>query len=596
METFLGLTLLLPFLHAKSPTVPHGNAFTPSVELKEGRFVATISLTKDFYLLDDSLELSVSGDGIELESVVYPDSVTFEGNDVFWDEAVLSASVKGKPGTPFELSVMYEGCMRGGECYGVREYKALLNVPEPPRVSEKPEIVPDEPVVSVETAQPVTEQDMITRILEKESLLIILATFFGFGLLLSFTPCIFPMIPILSSLIVCNCGEVTARRGFYLSLVYVLAMSAVYAVAGVLAAFSGASIQAAFQVEWVIVLFSGVFIALALAMFGLYDLQMPNWLQAKLSRKADCSGSGGIGSIALMGVLSALIIGPCVAAPLAGALLYIGQSGDMLLGGLALFVMSMGMGVPLLVIGAGAGRFMPKPGPWMDAIKNFFGLLLLGVAISLLSRILSEQHTLMAWAVLFMGTGLLMGAFDTLPLRMRNFPLRLKKAVAALLFIYGLILAIGAFAGATSMMEPLRPYAAKQPASAAQMPNDTLDFKHVLSPSDLQAKLRRIEKPMLLYFTAQWCSNCKELKEKVFSQSDVVKALEGFELYRVDVTANTDEDIAFMKAYKFFGPPGIAFYNLNGEELSSLRMVGYKEKKDFLRHIALVKSALGQKH
>ena len=592
---FLGLTLLLTFLRAESTALPSENAFTPAVEQKEGRFFATISLSKDVYLLDDSLELSISGDGVELESVVYPDSVTFEDNDVFWDEVVLSASVKGEPGAAFELSVMYEGCMRGGGCSGLREYKAALSVPEPFTAAKKPEISADEPETSMKTDQPVMEQDIIAQVFEKESLLIILATFFGFGLLLSFTPCVFPMIPILSSLIVCSCGEVSAKRGFYLSLVYVLAMSAVYAVAGVLAALSGASIQAAFQVEWVIVLFSGVFIALALAMFGLYDLQMPNWLQAKLSRKADCSGSGGIGSIAVMGVLSALIIGPCVAAPLAGALLYIGQSGDVLLGGLALFVMSMGMGVPLLVIGAGAGRFMPKPGPWMDAIKNFFGLLLLGVAISLLSRILSEQHTLMAWAVLFMGTGLLMGAFDTLPLRMRNFPLRLKKAVAAMLFIYGLILAIGAFAGATSMMEPLKPYAAKPPASITQTVDDTLDFKPVLSPSDLQTKLLQIEQPMLLYFTAQWCSNCKELKEKVFSQSEVIEALKGFDLYRVDVTANTDDDIAFMKQYKLFGPPGIVFYDLNGKELSSLRMVGYKDKKDFLHHIALVKSTLAQK-
>lgn len=593
---FLGLVLLLSLVRADTDVLPPEKAFLFSVDQKEGKFFAKISLPKDIYLLDDSLELSVLGKGVELESVVFPDAVAFGNKSVFWKEAGLVATVAGKPGTPFELILSYEGCPREGKCYGQREHRISLTVPKPVKIAQTAKFIPEAATASSQESQPLMEQDIIARILERESLLVILATFFGFGLLLSFTPCVFPMIPILSSLIICSRGEVSARRGFFLSLIYVLSISVTYAIAGILAALSGASIQAAFQVDWVLILFSGVFIALALAMFGLYDLQMPKWLQVRLKQKSDCAGGCNLMGVAVMGVLSALIIGPCVAAPLAGALLYIGQNGDVLLGGLALFVLSMGMGVPLFVLGAGAGRFIPQPGPWMNTIKNFFGLLLLGVAISLLSRILSDQHTLMAWAVLFVGTGLLMGAFEPLRFQRHNFPQRLQKAVAALFFIYGLILAIGAFGGGTSMIEPLKPYAAKEKSDtesneAKEMP---LNFAPVASSTELQEKLPHLKKPLLLYFTAQWCSNCKEFRESVLSQEDVAKALDGFELCRVDVTANTDADIMFMKQYKLFGPPGMIFYDVKGKELSGLRMVGYENKKDFLRHIALVKSALAQ--
>ncbi len=264
----------------------------------------------------------------------------------------------------FKLKVEFQGCAALGICYQpMKEYFTF----DLDGLSQK--------IENTMVKGEVSEQDFITSTLYNENIWLVLLSFLGFGILLSFTPCIFPMIPILSSIIVSQSGKnMTTKRAFMLSLVYVLSMSLAYTIAGVLAGLFGANISAALQNPWAIGIFSGVFVVLALSMFGFYELQMPSFIQSKLSKKSDEMQGQGVLGVAVMGFISALIMGPCIAAPLAGALVYIGQSGDALLGGAALFVMSIGMGLPLLAIGTGAGKYMPRPGEWMDAIKSIFGV------------------------------------------------------------------------------------------------------------------------------------------------------------------------------------------------------------------------------
>ncbi|MCJ7764755.1 MAG: protein-disulfide reductase DsbD, partial [Thiovulaceae bacterium] len=416
----------------------------------------------------------------------------------------------------------------------------------------------------------------------------ILGIFFGIGVVLSLTPCIFPMIPILSSIIVSQGEDISAKRGFLLSLVYVLAMAVAYSLAGVLAGVFGENLQVLLQNEWAIIVFALVFVALAFSMFGFYEIGLPASWQSKLSSVSDdASNKGGFVGVAVMGFLSALIVGPCVAPGLAGALIYIGQTGNAFLGGAALFVMSIGMGLPLLLIGVGAGRFMPRPGGWMDTLTKVFGVVMLAIAIWMLSRIVSDSINMVLWALFFMTSAVYMGAFESLEVSKRGWN-ALFKAFGVIFMIYGVLLFIGVLSGSSSLITPLDQFGKAnittvQSVSSAEKSDN--EFKVIHSSEELDAILEaNKDRVVMLDFSAEWCTSCTEMEHITFSDQKVKAKMKSFVLVQADVTANSEEERALTKRFGLFGPPGILFFK-EGEEIKNARVIGYQPPEKFLAHL-----------
>jgi len=427
-----------------------------------------------------------------------------------------------------------------------------------------------------------SEQEGIAAQLASGNVAFVLLSFFGFGLLLSLTPCVFPMIPILSSIIVSQPSvSMGAKKGFLLSLIYVLAMSLAYTIAGILAALFGANLQVSMQNPWVISLFSAIFVLLALSMFGFYEIKMPNFIQNRVNKKSGEAQAQGVIGIAIMGFLSALIVGPCVAAPLAGALIYIGQSGDALLGGAALFVMSLGMGAPLLLIGTTAGRYMPRPGVWMQNITAFFGVLLLGVAIWMLSRILPGNATMALWMLLVICSSIYFGALEPFVSTTRGWQ-KLLKSFLFIVLLYGVMLFFGLLSGATNPLMPLEKLTLKTTSTQENVTKSV--FKKIKNLEELTKTLQTSEQVVMLDFYADWCVNCIEFEQFTFSDPRVKAKLASLMLLQADVTKNSDDDKVLQKTFNIFGPPAILFFK-NGKEISELRLVGYKNADEFLAHL-----------
>ncbi|MFZ2889593.1 protein-disulfide reductase DsbD, partial [Sulfuricurvum sp.] len=415
----------------------------------------------------------------------------------------------------------------------------------------------------------------------------ILLSFFGFGLLLALTPCVFPMIPIISSVIVSQ-GGIGTKRAFWLSVVYVLSMAVAYTIAGVLAGLFGANLQAAFQTPWIITLFSLIFVVLAMSMFDLFELQIPNAIQSRLTQIG--GQRGGVIGVAIMGFLSALIVGPCVAAPLAGALIYIGQTGDALLGGVALFALSIGMGIPLVAIGTSAGKFMPRPGAWMDSVKSIFGIMLIGVSIWMISRILDENISMMLWGALAIFVAINIGALEPIRGRCIRCGRANKKALGIIILLYGMSLLLGGMSGAKDPLHPLDPFLPNKNAVAVAAASEHKTFEKITSIEELDAILAENKgKQVLVDFYADWCTACKELEEKTFSDEAVKSAMDGYVLVQVDLTANDDAAKAISSKFGIFGPPAILFFDENGERVKSADIVGFKEPQEFLKHLGEIK-------
>ena len=418
------------------------------------------------------------------------------------------------------------------------------------------------------------------------SLWLLIASFFGFGLLLSLTPCVLPMIPILSGMIVGRGAAMTRLHGFMLSVAYVLGMAITYALAGVAAGLSGAMLSAALQNPWVLGSFAVVFVTLAMAMFGVYELQLPANLQTRLSETSNKLPGGKYTGVFVMGMLSALIVGPCVAAPLAGALLYISQSRDGVLGGAALFAMALGMGVPLLAVGASAGALLPKAGPWMNTIKRFFGVLLLAVAIYLVSPLIPLAVEMLAWAALLIVTAVHLRVIDPLPQHAHGFQ-RFAKGIGVIALLAGTAFMVGAFSGAKDILRPLSGLVAGV-TSAPGVPGTPVAgeplFKRVTTGAELDAALKAAAisgKPLLLDFYADWCVSCKEMERFTFADEQVKQRLAGMVKVQVDVTVNNAEHQALLKRFRLFGPPGIIFFDKNGKEINGLRVIGFQNAEKF---------------
>jgi thiol:disulfide interchange protein DsbD len=382
------------------------------------------------------------------------------------------------------------------------------------------------------------------------------------------------MIPILSSIIVQhskdNGGEMSAKKGFFLSLVYVLSMAMAYTIAGVLAGLFGANIQAMMQNPVVLVVFAGVFVALAFSLFGYYSLELPQSFQNKINKlSGDGEKKGGIVGVAIMGFLSALIVGPCVAPPLAGALVYIGQTGDAVLGGLALFFMSIGLGAPLLLVGAGAGKYMPKPGGWMETVSKVFGIVMLALAVYMLDRVLDPTVVMLLWAALLVGAGIYLQVFENI----------ISRTIATLVLVYGVIAFVGAVSGATNIIKPLEKFTN---GGGAVVSAQKLEFTKVKSLEELDAAIKASNKPVMLDFWAEWCVSCKELDNFTFTDPAVIAELSKYTLLKADVTHNTSDDQALMKKFNVFGPPALIFWDKDGNLLQNKRIIGYKPPQEFL--------------
>ena len=476
----------------------------------------------------------------------------------------------------FTLKAVSQGCADIGVCYPPQEQTAELTLASftPSFANQAP--TPFMPAAPGAGSPGPQSEDAVIAGLFKGGLWVLIASFFGFGLLLAFTPCVFPMIPILSGILVPHGEHLTHARGFALSLVYVLGMALTYAAAGVAAGLLGTMLSATLQNPWVLSGFAAVFVLLALSMFGYYELQLPSALQSRLTDTSNKLHGGHFAGVFIMGVLSALIVGPCVAALLAGALLYISQSGDVVLGGAALFAMALGMGVPLLVVGASAGTLLPKAGPWMETVKRFFGVLLLGVAIYLVSPLLSVTAHMLAWAALLIVCAIYLHALDPLPPNAAGIR-KLFKGIGVIALLAGAALLIGALSGGRDILQPLSGL-----RGAATVEGRPPAFQRVNSLAELESAIRAgAGKPVMLDFYADWCVSCKEMERFTFSDDAVKNRLAGMVALQADVTQNLDGHKALLKRFNLFGPPGIVFFDRQGNEIKGLRVVGFQPADKF---------------
>lgn len=564
---------LIPPLLAFKPTARALDAQTAEVRFE---------IAKGYYLYRDNFRFAAEPSSIQLGKPELPkgkqkDDDTFGRVEVFYDEVAIRVPVERNSSgvLPLTLNVTSQGCADIGVCYPPQKQSVSLEMPD---AGALPAAGP------VERAPTADESGRIARLLSGASAWVVVASFFGFGLLLSLTPCVFPMIPILSGIIV-GTGRagrgVSHARGFTLSLGYVLGMAVTYAAAGVAAGFSGTLLSASLQNAWVLGGFALIFVALSLSMFGFYELQLPSFMQSRLSEEATHLKGGSLAAVTLMGALSALIVGPCVAAPLAGALLYIGQTGDAALGGAALFSMGLGMGVPLLAVGLSAGTLLPKSGAWMEAIKKAFGVVLLATALWIVSPLLPVSAQMAGWAALLIVPAIFMHAIDPLPSH-ANAAMRFWKGVGLLMLLTGAAMLAGALSGAT---DPLRPLAALGSGNASAETR-ALPFERIRSLAELDARARAAGKPVMLDFYADWCVSCKEMERFTFSDPRVQQRLSGWLLLQADVTANSDDDKELLARFGLFGPPGILFFNNKGEELPDVRVIGYQRAEDFLATLA----------
>ena len=487
---------------------------------------------------------------------------------------------------PVTLEVRYQGCAEAGLCYPPMTKTASLTLPTAaPAGVNQTVAVQGQPEPSL---PPAAEQDRIAQTLASGGTLLVLGSFFVFGLLLAFTPCVFPMIPILSSIIAGQGSDISAKRAFGLSAVYVLAMAVTYTIAGVVAGLFGENLQATFQNPWILGAFSLLFVLLALSMFGFYELQLPSGWQSRLAGLSNRQHGGTLLGVAIMGFLSALIVGPCVAPPLAGALIYIGHTGDALLGGSALFAMSLGMGAPLLVVGTSAGKLLPKAGPWMDALKAAFGVLLLALAIWMLERIVPGPLVLLMWAALLIVSAVYLGALDAVPAA--SGWRKLWKGIGVLLLIYGALLLFGAASGGSDPWQPLRTFNLAMTSGEAE---SHADFQRIKTVEDLRRELALAQgqgQPVMLDFYADWCVECKRMEKYTFSDPQVQSALGQARLLQADVTANDDDDKRLLREFNLIGPPAILFFGPDGEERRNQRLIGYLAPDEFQ---SLVREAFG---
>jgi len=560
--------------------LPADEVFFPNAFAVDGNTIEFgIRLLPDYYLYKSKItvrslndkamagQLDLPKGKIKTDEWLGEQEVYF--NEVFGRVAIARATPAAMD---LEIELGYQGCKVDGICYLPITKVLTVSLPE---ASTTTDLIP------------VSEQARLAQIITGSSIWVAAALFFIAGLGLAFTPCVLPMVPILSGIIAGEGDNVSSRRGFTLALSYVMGMAIVYTAAGVAAAAAGLQLQATFNQPWIIILFAGLFVVLALGMFGAYELQMPNALQSKLSSVSGNQRSGTMIGAFVMGALSSLIVTACVAPALIAALSVIAQTGDMLRGGSALFAMSLGMGAPLLLVGAAQGKLLPKAGGWMVAVKNAFGFMMLALAVWMLSRILPGTVTMLLWAVLVFMAGVFMGGLTTLSTD-SNVAQKLGKGFGFLAIIYGIILLLGALSGGSNPLQPLANINLGGSTLTVAEAEHDLPFQRIKTVDDLDRDVAAAAaegKTVLLDFYADWCVSCKEMEAYTFTDDDVQAALSNTVWLQADVTANDDADQALLKRFEVFGPPTIIFFGADGQQRHGYEVVGYMKAQDFARHV-----------
>ena len=561
--------------------LPPDQAFALEVQARNSRTLqANFKITPGYYLYRSKISFSVAGDAAKIVDIKYPkgeekSDPNFGKMEVYHKpfQAEITLERSSDEATAITLNASYQGCSEQGLCYPSQDKVLQVDLPYAGQ-----ELSASHALTPAATDTGGSENSKIADLFKSGSFWLIVSFFFGAGLLLSFTPCVFPMIPILSGIIVGRGHKITKMHAFVLSLSYVLGMAITYAVAGIAAGLSGDLISNALQTPWVLGSFAGIFVLLSLSMFGFYELQLPSAWQSKLNDTSNRLHGGHLSGVFAMGALSAVIMGPCVAAPLAGALLYIGQTHDAVLGGVALFTLALGMGAPLLLIGTSAGVLLPKAGSWMDGVKRFFGVMLLALAIWIVQPLLPVAVQMLLWSALLVISSIYLRVLDSLSHNAKGAQ-KLMKGIGLLALLVGVAYLIGALSGSRDLLRPLDSVCPACKADA-QTP---LAFTHIKSIAELEDKLKNSGgKIVMLDFYADWCVSCKEMERFTFADPSVQARLKSAIVLQADVTANSEADKALLKKFGLYGPPGILFFDAKSQELGDFRVVGFQDKEQFL--------------
>lgn len=597
----LALILLISPWSAAGEFLPPDQAFGFSSRQNGEQLTLSWQIAPGYYLYQQRIHAYPGDDATKIpltftsESVIKDDK-NFGKVPVFFKQAqaLIKLNSSSLPAEGSTITIEYQGCAKNGLCYQT-QYQDLDIAPfkkgdAPIAKASEASLIASNLPLKKKAELALNSTADIAGFLKTAGFWTTIGVFFVLGAGLSLTPCILPMVPILSGVIVGHGQQLTAIRGFSLSASYVLGMSATYAMVGVLAATLGAkgNLQIFMQNPWAISLFAAVFILLALSMFGLYTLQLPISWQNRLNNLSTHQHGGHFSGVFVMGALAALVASPCVSAPLAGALVYISSTGDTLLGATALFSLGLGMGIPLLALGAGGGKLVPRAGVWMNQVKIFFGVVLIGVAIWLLSRIISGPISLLLWASLLIFYGIYTGALDAA----EPGTARLRKATSFSILLYGCILLVGAAAGGSNPLSPI--HLSSTPETDNQQGTGSpsaLSFQRISSGAELDQALtlaRQSGKPVMLDFYADWCTACIDMEEGVFSEASVNSALSPYQLLQVDITDNTEDHRTLMDKFGLYGPPSVLFFAANSRELAGVRIQGELDKTEFLEHLKRV--------
>lgn len=552
--------------------------------------VLSWDIAPEHYLYKDRVTVTTATNGVVIEPPVFsaPGTETedefFGKMTVFYDPVNANVAVTLPEGLrEAQLKVAWQGCAKAGLCYPPQTRDVLYYAGNNEDAAGSP-INTSSNTSAFNGTVDSNSASGLAGFLAEQSLAVVALVFLTLGLGLTFTPCVLPMVPIISAL-VSSRNTQTTSHAVLLSISYVLGMALTYAAAGVITGLLGASfnLQAQLQSPWVLGTFAALFAVFSLAMFNVFDLQLPRFIRDRLNAASENLTGGRLASTFSIGAVSALIVSPCVSAPLAGSLLYISTTQDAVAGGIALFALGLGMGIPLILVAVGGRKYLPSSGPWMNVVKAFYGVMLLAVAVWLIERLAPAWVALTLWGLLAAITGVQLGAFDGAKPGWQ----RTWKGLGIVMFAYGLALLVGAMAGANDPLRPLSPYAATGSTDGSVAPTHA-NFLRLEKPADIQQQLKKAAisgQPVLLDFYADWCISCKVMERNVFSDQEVIEALGPVVLLQIDMTDNTPEQQAFLDERGLFGPPAILFYQPNGQEARSFRILGEMNRDEFLQHL-----------
>ncbi len=590
-KTFISEIYQSNYHDSKNNPLPVDKAFSFSlIKIDSKTFLATWDIAKDYYLYRDKFLIDVENS--QITDIVFPpsklkDDPFFGKTNIYNNKVALKIPLKNISSDTITISVSYQGCWEGGVCYPPTQKTLQINLANQPieNINKTPT---DKKYTTSNTAKKLNSADEISQFIHQQNIIWVLIKFFGFGLLLSFSACVLPMMPILSGIIINKKNSVNTKKAIFMSVVFVLAMSTAYAFAGALTGYIGVNLNNLLQTPWMLVVFSLIFIALAFSMFGYFEIQIPKSLQNKIIKISNNQKNDGVIGVAIMGFLSALIIGPCVAPPLAGALVYLSHTNDVLTSSLSLFFMGLGMGVPLIAIGAGASK-LPKNGKWMQNINHFFGAVMLGLAIWLIGRIIPQIFTLILWASLFTIAPIAMGTFESIT-KTQNSWIRIFKAIGLIAFGYGVLLWVLVARGGGDMLAPLSNHSAFNHNN--QTIQSAIDFTNIDSKLGLDSALNTAaqnNQTLMLYFYADWCIACKIIDRNVFKNPAVVQEAQDVITIKIDVTKNSEFNYSLMKSLEVIGPPAILFFKQGAEDRSK-RIIGEIGSKAFIEQLNLAKN------